>query len=174
MVWLMSPGRAWMLPIRVSNFVSRVTILFSKSSLLSFKSEIMSYMMFCVWKTGLREIEKQRTRLNDIGPGGKLSVLRTWGLVSFRWHPGLGMSTSWTHYLTEQIQWVYSEPGFRTVRPQAWIWSTCRNYCAVTAGGTPHAFSSVQTDEHVSFNLYVYILIVTKVSTPNSFCDMSH
>lgn len=65
-----------MLPIRVSNFVSRVTILFSKSSLLSFKSEIMSYMMFWVWKTGLREIEEQRTRLNYIGPGSKLSILR--------------------------------------------------------------------------------------------------
>ncbi|EDM14380.1 rCG46697 [Rattus norvegicus] len=48
-----------MLPIKVSNFVSRVTILFSKSSLLSFKSEIISYMIFWVWKTRMRR-QKQK------------------------------------------------------------------------------------------------------------------
>lgn len=48
-----------MLPIKVSNLVSRVTILFSKSSLLSFKSEIMSYMMFCVWGTGWKKMGKE-------------------------------------------------------------------------------------------------------------------
>lgn len=65
-----------MLPIKVSSFVSTVTILFSKSSLRSFRSEIMSYMMFWVCKTGWetnRETKNKGFRTLALEANGQFS-----------------------------------------------------------------------------------------------------
>lgn len=103
-----------MLPIKVSNFVSRVTILFSKSSLLSFKSEIMSYMIFWVWKTGLRGIEKiKELGLNYMGPGriGQFSELEGWCPLGNNQCNSSGASANWTLYLAKKIPGYVCDRG---------------------------------------------------------------